>query len=85
MLALGALIQCPHCELAMATLFVCLNVQSDKTLDYIRRRKRIDLLGNILLVLAMVSFLIALSWSGSSYPWSSYRFIISLVMSFVGG
>lgn len=48
------------------------------------RLKRIDWLGNVVFVLSMVSILIALSWSGSTYPWSSFRIIVPLIMGFVG-
>lgn len=69
---------------AMVTLFTFLRVKSDQTPDYLMRLKRIDWFGNIVFVLSMVSVLIALSWSGSRYPWSSFRVIVPLVMGFFG-
>ncbi len=69
---------------AMVTLVAFLKVQTDTTPDYWRRLKRIDWVGNIIFVLSMVSVLIALSWSGSTYPWSSYRIIVPLTLGFVG-
>ena len=69
---------------AMVTLFAFLRVKSDKTPNYITRLKRIDWLGNFIFVLSMVSVLIALSWSGSKYPWSSFRVIVPLVLGFAG-
>ncbi|PYI02397.1 MFS general substrate transporter [Aspergillus sclerotiicarbonarius CBS 121057] len=69
---------------AMVTLFTFLRVKSDHTPDYWMRLKRIDWLGNTVFVLAMVSVLIALSWGGSQYPWSSFRVIVPLVLGFVG-
>ncbi|GLA93265.1 hypothetical protein AtubIFM61612_010459 [Aspergillus tubingensis] len=69
---------------AMVTLFLFLRVKFDSTPDYLQRLKRIDWLGNTLFVLAMISVLIALSWGGSQYPWSSFRVIVPLVLGFVG-
>ncbi|KAI2882623.1 hypothetical protein CBS11852_9627 [Aspergillus niger] len=69
---------------AMVTLFLFLHVKSDRTPDYLQRLKRIDWLGNTLFVLSMVSVLIALSWGGSQYPWSSFRVIVPLVLGFAG-
>ncbi|PWY66365.1 MFS general substrate transporter [Aspergillus sclerotioniger CBS 115572] len=69
---------------AMVILYLFLRVKSDHTPDYWMRLKRIDWIGNTVFVLAMVSVLIALSWGGSQYPWSSFRIIVPLVMGFVG-
>ncbi|THC91735.1 hypothetical protein EYZ11_008809 [Aspergillus tanneri] len=69
---------------ALVTLFAFLRVKSDDTSNYMMQLKRIDWLGNVIFVLSMVSILIALSWSGSQYPWSSFRVIVPLVMGFAG-
>ncbi|KUJ20443.1 MFS general substrate transporter [Mollisia scopiformis] len=69
---------------ALVIHFAFLRVKSDNTLDYMARLKRIDWIGNVVFVLSMVSVLIALSWSGSTYPWSSFRVIVPLVIGFLG-
>lgn len=69
---------------AIFTLIAFLRVKSDNTGKYKMRLKQIDWLGNFVFVLSMVSVLIALSWAGSQYPWSSFRVIVPLVMGFVG-
>lgn len=46
--------------------------------------KRIDFAGNVILTIAVVSVLIALSWGGARYPWSSYKVIVPLVLGLVG-
>ena len=69
---------------AMFTLIAFLRVKSDNTGNYKMRLKQIDWLGNVVFVLSMVSVLIALSWAGSQYPWSSFRVIVPLVMGFAG-
>lgn len=69
---------------AMVTLIAFLRVKSDNTGNYKMRLKQIDWLGNVVFVLSMVSVLIALTWAGSQYPWSSFRVIVPLVMGFAG-
>ncbi|PWY77356.1 MFS general substrate transporter [Aspergillus heteromorphus CBS 117.55] len=69
---------------ALVTLFVFLRVKSENTLNYKMRLRRIDWLGNIVFVLSMISVLIALSWAGSAYAWSSFRVILPLIMGFAG-
>lgn len=65
-------------------LFASLRVKSDKTPDYMQRLRRFDWIGNALFVLSMVSILIALSWAGTQYAWSSYHVVVPLVLGFVG-
>jgi MFS family permease len=69
---------------AMVVLTAFLHVKWDQTPDYMARLKRIDWIGNGVFVLSMVSILISLSWSGSVYPWSSFRVILPLIMGFLG-
>ncbi|KAL3475762.1 major facilitator superfamily domain-containing protein [Aspergillus californicus] len=69
---------------ALVTLILFLQVKYDHTADYLTRLKRIDWLGNIVFVLAMISVLIALSWGGNQYPWSSFRVLVPLILGFLG-
>ncbi|KAI1316659.1 putative multidrug resistance protein fnx1 [Xylariaceae sp. FL0255] len=46
--------------------------------------KRIDFAGNALLVTSITSILIALTWGGQEFPWSSFRTIVPLVLGLVG-
>ncbi|KAI1776997.1 putative multidrug resistance protein fnx1 [Hypoxylon cercidicola] len=45
---------------------------------------RIDFAGNALLVTSITSILLALTWGGGQFPWSSWRTILPLVLGFVG-
>lgn len=69
---------------ALVILFSFLKLKSDDTPDYLKRLKRIDWLGNIVFVLSMVSILIALSWAGNVYAWSSYHVLVPLIIGFAG-
>ncbi|KAI0395123.1 MFS general substrate transporter [Xylariaceae sp. FL0594] len=41
---------------------------------------RLDPVGTLLFVPAVVSLLVALEWGGSSYPWSNWRIVVLLVL-----
>ena len=68
--------------LALLILFLQVNYRKDMTVA--ARLKRIDWTGNGIFVLSMVSILIALSWAGTKYSWSSFRIITPLVLGFLG-
>lgn len=44
----------------------------------------IDWVGNLILVGAVVSILVALSWADTRYAWSSWQIILPLVLGFLG-
>ncbi|KAI0966353.1 putative multidrug resistance protein fnx1 [Xylaria arbuscula] len=46
--------------------------------------KRVDFAGNVLLATAITSILLALTWGGGQFPWSSWRTILPLVLGLVG-
>ncbi|KAI1310357.1 putative multidrug resistance protein fnx1 [Xylaria venustula] len=46
--------------------------------------KRVDFAGNALLATAITSILLALTWGGGQFPWSSWRTILPLVLGLVG-
>ena len=46
--------------------------------------RRIDWAGNALFVASVVAVLIALSWAGTVYAWSTFRIIVPLVLGFAG-
>ncbi|KAI1746037.1 putative multidrug resistance protein fnx1 [Xylaria scruposa] len=49
-----------------------------------RSLRRVDLVGNVILVASITSILIALTWGGGQEPWSSWRTILPLVLGLVG-
>ncbi|KAI1328160.1 putative multidrug resistance protein fnx1 [Xylariaceae sp. FL0255] len=46
--------------------------------------KRVDFAGNALLVTSITSILLALTWGGDEFPWSSFRTIVPLVLGLLG-
>lgn len=65
-------------------LWLFLRAKWDRETSPWAKLKRIDAFGNALLVAASVSVLLALTWAGAYYPWSSYRVIIHFVLGIPG-
>lgn len=70
--------------ISLSLLWLFLRVKWDKETKTLDKLKKIDVAGNSLLVASTVSVLIALTWAGSVYPWSSYRIIVSLTIGLAG-
>ena len=68
--------------LVVLVVFLQVNYQMDTTVG--DKSKRVDWTGTVVFVQSMVSVLIALSWAGTQYLWSSFRIIVPLVLGFVG-
>ncbi|KUI61328.1 hypothetical protein VP1G_08506 [Cytospora mali] len=46
--------------------------------------KRVDMAGNALLVASIVAVLLALTWGGDQYPWSSWHTLVPLILGLLG-
>ncbi|KIO20425.1 hypothetical protein M407DRAFT_29949, partial [Tulasnella calospora MUT 4182] len=70
--------------LALVWFFLHLKVPQD---DLRSKMQRMDWIGNILVIIGTTLTVIALSWAGAKYPWSSYQVLVPLVlgMAFVVG
>ncbi|KAL3247176.1 hypothetical protein ABHI18_012486 [Aspergillus niger] len=77
-------ISLPIAGSAMVFMILFLQVKSQNHTTFADKMKRIDWLGNTILVAAVVAVLIALSFGGTSYPWSSWRVIVPLVLGLIG-
>lgn len=69
---------------ALAVLFVFLRVKYDKEMSFSQKVKRIDLVGNGVLVASTVSILYALSYAGTRYTWGSWHTLVPLLLGFFG-
>lgn len=69
---------------SLALLWLFLRVKWDKETRTRDKLKRIDVVGNSLLLASTVSVLIALTWAGSVYPWSSFHVIVPLTIGLAG-
>ncbi len=56
----------------------------DRQTSIATRLKNIDYTGNLILITSVVAVLIALSWGGTKYPWSSYQILVPLLLGLLG-
>jgi len=61
-----------------------LNVNYKKETTFIQKIKRIDYVGNAILIASTVAILYALTYGGTKEPWSSFRTILPLVLGVLG-
>lgn len=73
----------PVAGVALVLLAVVLRVQYVKETTR-NSLKRVDLAGNTLLIPSIVSVLLALTWGGVDFPWSSRRTILPLIIGLLG-
>ncbi|GKT97457.1 multidrug resistance protein fnx1 [Colletotrichum tofieldiae] len=77
-------INLPVGGLSLVLLYLFLHVKWDRTASVTEKLRRIDFIGNAILIASTVSVLIALTWAGAVYPWSSHRIIVPLVLGILG-
>lgn len=65
-------------------LWLFLRVKWDRKTKVGDKLRRIDVAGNALLATSTVAVLIALTWAGVTYPWSSYRVLAPLILGLLG-
>lgn len=70
--------------LAIAVTHLFLNLQWNRKELTMAKLRRIDYIGNAILIAASVSILIALTWAGPVYPWSDARVLTPLIFGLVG-
>ncbi|KAI0206593.1 MFS general substrate transporter [Astrocystis sublimbata] len=77
-------INLPVDGVSLILLWLFLRVKWDRETRTWDKLKRIDFAGNGLLLASSVSVLIALTWAGSVYPWSSYRVLVPFIVGLIG-
>ncbi|KAK0725833.1 major facilitator superfamily domain-containing protein [Lasiosphaeris hirsuta] len=77
-------INLPIAGAALVLHLLFLQVKYEKKGTLGEKLRRIDWIGNILLIAAVVSVLIALSWGGTRYPWGAAQVVVPLVLGLVG-
>lgn len=65
-------------------MFLFLHVDTPRPLTVTQGLKRVDWIGNTLLIASVVSILIALSWADTRYPWGSWHILVPLLVGFAG-
>lgn len=69
---------------AFVCLFIFLNVNYKREADWKKRFARIDVVGNLIFVGAIVACLIALTWGGTVYEWDTFHIVVPIVLGFLG-
>ncbi|GAP85175.1 putative major facilitator superfamily general substrate transporter [Rosellinia necatrix] len=77
-------INLPICGLSLILLLCFLHLNYDRAPSVVKRLRRIDYFGNILLIASVAAILIALSYGGTRYVWSDWRVLLPLIIGFVG-
>ena len=68
--------------LVLLTMFLHVNYTKEKNLA--TSLSRIDWFGNVIFVASISAVLIALSWAGAQYSWSSFRVLAPLIVGLAG-
>jgi EmrB/QacA subfamily drug resistance transporter len=77
-------INLPIGGLVFASIALFLNVKHKKEPNWKASLARLDLLGNTIFVASVVSLLLGLVMGGQTFPWSSWRIILPIVLGVVG-
>ncbi|KAF8318418.1 MFS general substrate transporter [Clavulina sp. PMI_390] len=51
---------------------------------FAEKARKIDIVGNLIIIGSTTSFILALTWGGVTYSWSSYKVLVPLVIGIVG-
>ncbi|CAG8359333.1 unnamed protein product [Penicillium salamii] len=78
-------INLPLCAVSLILLVFFLRVSHPRSGGTIwQQLLRVDYIGNAILTATVVAVLLALSWAGVDYPWSSWRVLVPLVLGLAG-
>ncbi|KAL1616300.1 hypothetical protein SLS56_011464 [Neofusicoccum ribis] len=77
-------INLPIAAVSLVLLVAFLHVNYKRGASVAERLRRIDYTGNAILVASVTAILLALTYGGTRYPWSSWRVILPLVLGFCG-
>ena len=70
--------------LSLILLFLFLHVNYNKEMGMKDKVKRIDFIGNTILVAALTGILFGLTYGGTDYPWSSWHVLVPLILGIAG-
>jgi MFS family permease len=77
-------INLPVGGVALIILFVFLKVNYDDHMNLSQKIRRIDFLGNLVLMAAAVANLYALAYAGAIYSWASWNILVPLFLGLFG-
>ncbi|KAJ3718080.1 iron permease [Lentinula guzmanii] len=74
----------PLCAFALAIVIIFLHLEKPRTEGFWKTLFAMDWIGNFLIIGSSTSVMLALTWAGVSYPWSSTHVIVPLAIGLVG-
>ncbi|KAI8716446.1 hypothetical protein NCS52_00938500 [Fusarium sp. LHS14.1] len=77
-------INLPISGVVLVALIVFLKLARPPAGTFKEQMSRIDWGGSVLLIASVTAVVLALSWGGSQYPWSSWRTLVPLILGLVG-
>lgn len=78
-------INLPLCAASLVLLVLFLRVTHPRNNGTVwHQLKRVDLVGNSILTAAVISILLALTWAGTTYSWSSWQVLFPLILGLGG-
>ncbi|KAI1095102.1 major facilitator superfamily domain-containing protein [Rostrohypoxylon terebratum] len=69
---------------ALVVLYFSLHVNYNKEMSFTQKLKRLDLMGNSILMASTVAILWALTVGGVQYPWGAWNVLVPLVLGIFG-
>jgi MFS family permease len=69
---------------SLAILFIFLQVNYNDHMTFGQKLRRIDFLGNAVLIASTVAVLYALAYAGATYSWASWHILVPLLLGFLG-
>ncbi len=70
--------------LSLVILFIFLQVNYSNHMTFAEKVRRIDFLGNTILIASTVAILYALAYAGAIYSWGSWHVLVPLLLGFLG-
>ncbi|KPM41004.1 hypothetical protein AK830_g5535 [Neonectria ditissima] len=74
----------PIGAIGMIVSYFFLNLKYNREESVMAKLRRIDYVGNFILIASAISILIALTWAGPVYAWSDARILAPLLVGFAG-
>ncbi|KAG8891731.1 hypothetical protein FRC01_014543, partial [Tulasnella sp. 417] len=69
----------PLAAIAMALVWFFLRLKTPQD-DFNTKMRRMDWIGNGIIILATTITVVALTWAGVKYPWASYQVLVPLIL-----
>ncbi|KAI0657008.1 iron permease [Cubamyces menziesii] len=74
----------PLCGIAFGIVFLFLRLRKPPVQSYVASVKSMDWIGNVIIIGSATSCIIALTWAGVTFPWSSAQVLAPLIVGIAG-